>query len=116
MRSALHASFDTHRLSPAGRVWPSLVAVAALILIHAFTYIMSMVLTGAWTQGQAGIKETAYGQPLFVWGSLVAAALLVGLVIFDVRRHHQPFWRGSRYAIGDMLLAVLGTLIVAVLL
>lgn len=112
MSSALHSSLEAHRISPAGRVWPSVVAVATLVLIQALTFIMSVVLTGAWAQGRAGIRETAYGQPGFVWGSMVAAVLLVGFVVYDIRRHDQPFWRVSRYAIGGMLLAVLGSLIV----
>ncbi|NKB88611.1 MAG: hypothetical protein GKS06_10360 [Acidobacteria bacterium] len=100
----LHESLSTHRVDLQQRVWPSLVAVSSLAFVHVVTYWMGNFIVFSRVDALEG---TAYGQPAFVFGSIFAALLLVPFVIYDVRRHDQVFWRGSRYIVGAMLLAVL---------
>ena len=105
--SNLHEALRQHVLAPRERVWPSVTATAVFAGIHAMAYIGG-VFAMSWRQGLAG---TAYGQPVFVWGSIVAAVLLVGFVAYDVRRHDAEFWRTSRWVIGGTLVALLGALL-----
>ncbi len=105
--SNLHDTLHDHVLAPRERIWPSVTATAIFAGIHAMAYIGG-VFAMSWRRG---LVDTAYGQPLFVWGSIVAAVLLVGFVIFDVRRHDAAFWKVSRWLIGATLVALLGALL-----
>ena len=109
MSTQLHQSFAAHRVPPLQLLWPSIVATAAFVLIHFVTWVYGIVLgSGA---GDT-LADTAYGQPRFVWGSIVTAILLFGLVAHDVRRHDSHLWKNARYAIGLALAAVLGATLV----
>ncbi len=107
MSTQLHQTFEAHRVPPLQLVWPSMTATAVFAGIHAFMY-----LGGAFaTVGSAGVADTVYGQPLFVWSSVGAAVLLMGFAAYDMRRHSAPFWRVTRWLIGGMQLALLGALL-----
>lgn len=108
MSTQLHQTFAAHRVPPLQLVWPSMVATAAFVLIHLVTWVYGIVLGSA----ADTLADTAYGQPRFVWGSIVTAALLFGFVADDVRRHDGPLWKYSRVVIGLALVALLGATLV----
>ncbi len=89
-----------------------MVATVAFVFIHFITWVYGIILTSVGTRGAVGLADTAYGQPLFVWGSIVTAVLLVGFVAHDVWRHDGPLWKYSRVAIGLALVALLSAMLV----
>jgi len=111
MGTQLHQTFAEHHVQPAQLVWPSMVVTAAFALIHFVTWVYGIIMTSVETSGRGVLADTAYGQPVFVWGSIVSAVLLFGLVAYDVRRHDGPLWKYPRYAIGLALVALLSAML-----
>ena len=112
MRTQLHQSFMVHRVPSVQLVWPGMVATAAFALIQFVTWVYGILLASIATGGGSVLGNTAYAQPQFVWGSIVTAILLLGLVAYDVGRHGGPLWKYSRYAIGLVLVALLSATLV----
>lgn len=108
MSTQLHQTFEAHRVPPVQLVWPSMVATVAFVMIHFVTWVYGIILGSA----ADTLADTAYGQPQFVWGSIIAAVLLLGFVAHDVWRHDGPLWKYSRVAIGLALVALLSAMLV----
>ena len=104
MTTDLHRTFEEHRISPSGLLWPSTVATVIFVGTLFVVWVYSLVV--GWGTATL-LSDSAFGQPLFLGVAALTAVLLIALTAFDVWRHTDRVWRWPRIVIGMLELVVL---------
>lgn len=104
MTTDLHRTFEEHRITPSGLIWPSTVATVIFVGTLFTVWLYSLIV--GWASGTP-LADSAFGEPFFLRGAALTAVLLIVLAGLDVQRHTDRVWRTPRLLIGIFEVAVL---------